>query len=73
VMEDPFTGSATGAMAAYCWRYGLLDSPRFVAEQGHWMNRPGQANVEVIGPRDAILAVKVGGAAITVIRGEMSL
>jgi trans-2,3-dihydro-3-hydroxyanthranilate isomerase len=71
VMEDPFTGSATGAMAAYLWRYGLLASPRFVAEQGHWMERPGQANVEVIGPRDDIQAVKVGGAAITVLRGEM--
>jgi trans-2,3-dihydro-3-hydroxyanthranilate isomerase len=73
VMEDPFTGSATGAMAAYLWRYGLLETPRFVAEQGHWMHRPGQANVEVIGPREAIEAVKVGGAAVTVLRGEMEL
>lgn len=73
VPEDPFTGSATGAMAAYLWRFGLLDSPRFVAEQGHWMHRPGQAQVEVIGPRDNIAAVKVGGAAVTVLRGELSV
>ena len=73
VAEDPFTGSATGAMAAYLWRYGLLDAPRFVAEQGHWLQRPGQAEVEVIGPREAIEAVKVGGAAVTVLRGEMEL
>ncbi len=73
VMEDPFTGSATGAMAAYLWRYGLLAAPCFVAEQGHWMNRPGQANVEVVGPRDAIEAVKVAGAAVTVLRGELEL
>ncbi len=73
VMEDPFTGSATGAMGAYLWRYGLLDAPRFVAEQGHWLGRPGQANVEVIGPRDAIETVKVGGAAVTVLRGELEL
>jgi trans-2,3-dihydro-3-hydroxyanthranilate isomerase len=71
--EDPFTGSATGGMAAYIWHYGLLDQPTFVAEQGHWMGRPGQATVEVIGPRHAIQSVKVGGPAITVLRGELIL
>jgi trans-2,3-dihydro-3-hydroxyanthranilate isomerase len=73
VPEDPFTGSATGGMAAYVWRYGLIDAPLFVAEQGHWMQRPGQARVEVVGPRDNIEAVKVGGAAVTVLRGELEL
>jgi trans-2,3-dihydro-3-hydroxyanthranilate isomerase len=70
-LEDPFTGSATGAMAAYLWRYGLIDQPRFVAEQGHWMQRPGRADVEIVGPRDAIETVKVGGSAVTVLRGEL--
>lgn len=71
--EDPFTGSATGGMGAYLWHYGLLDKPTFIAEQGHWMGRPGQATVEVIGPRQAIETVKVGGPAITVLRGELIL
>ncbi|MFN8494103.1 MAG: PhzF family phenazine biosynthesis protein [Caldilineaceae bacterium] len=71
--EDPFTGSATGGMAAYLWHYGLLEQPTFIAEQGHWMQRPGQANVEVIGPRTAIETVKVGGSAVTVLRGELVL
>ena len=71
--EDPFTGSATGGMGAYLWRYGLIDRPTFMAEQGHWMNRPGQATVEVIGPRDDIATVKVGGGAVTVVRGELIL
>ena len=71
VFEDPFTGSATGGMAAYLWHYGLIDTPTFVAEQGHWMHRPGQATVEVVGPREAIETVKVGGAAATVVRGEL--
>lgn len=71
--EDPFTGSATGGMGAYLWHYGLLDKATFVAEQGHWMGRPGQATVEVIGRRDAIETVKVGGPAITVLRGELIL
>jgi predicted PhzF superfamily epimerase YddE/YHI9 len=37
------------------------------------MQRPGQARVEVIGPRDDIQAVKVGGAAVTVLRGELEI
>jgi trans-2,3-dihydro-3-hydroxyanthranilate isomerase len=72
-IEDPFTGSATGGMAAYLWHYGLISEPRFIAEQGHWMERPGQGFVEVIGPPDQIETVKVGGAAVTVLRGEFLL
>jgi trans-2,3-dihydro-3-hydroxyanthranilate isomerase len=73
LMEDPFTGSATGGMAAYLWHYGLIEQPTFVAEQGHWLNRPGQATVEVIGARSDIETVKVGGPAVTIVRGELSL
>jgi hypothetical protein len=29
--------------------------------------------VEVVGPRDAIETVKVGGEAVTVVRGELDL
>jgi trans-2,3-dihydro-3-hydroxyanthranilate isomerase len=67
--EDPFTGSATGGMAAYLWRYRLIDKPIFVAEQGHWMGRPGVGKAEVIGDREAIASVRVGGTAVTIIRG----
>lgn len=71
VFEDPFTGSATGGMAAYLWHHGLLDRPEFVAEQGHWMGRPGKAFVEVTGPRDDIESVSVGGQAALVMKGEL--
>ncbi len=71
--EDPFTGSATGGMAAYLWHHGLIDNPVFRAEQGHWMSRPGVAYVEVVGPRDHIETVKVGGPAARVLRGELTL
>lgn len=73
VYEDPFTGSATGGMAAYLWRYGLIDKQEFNAEQGHWIGRPGLATVEVLGPPEDIQSVKVGGAAVTVLRGEFTL
>ncbi len=70
IIEDPFTGSSTGGMAAYLWKRGLISTPHFVAEQGHWLGRPGEATVEVIGPRDDIQTVRVGGPAVTLIRGE---
>jgi trans-2,3-dihydro-3-hydroxyanthranilate isomerase len=72
IFEDPFTGSATGGMAAYLWHYHLIEEPTFVAEQGHWLNRPGKAYVEVVGPRQAIETVKVSGGGVVVIRGELS-
>jgi predicted PhzF superfamily epimerase YddE/YHI9 len=49
----------------------LIESPRFVAEQGHWMKRPGQAVVEVLGPRQDIAGVRVGGHAVTVLTGTL--
>ena len=73
VFEDPFTGSATGGMGAYLWHYGLIDVPDFLASQGTWMQRPGQARVRVLGPRNDISAVQVGGEAVTVIAGTLHL
>jgi trans-2,3-dihydro-3-hydroxyanthranilate isomerase len=73
LLEDPFTGSATGGMGAYLWHHGLIGQPTFIAEQGHWMHRPGQASVEVVGPRDDIETVKVGGSAVAVLRGKLIL
>lgn len=71
--EDAFTGSATGCMAAYLWAEGLIRSPRLIAEQGHGMGRPGHAEVEVLGPRDAITGVLVGGQGRVLMRGELRL
>ena len=72
-LEDPFTGSATGCMGSYLWKYGLISEPSFIAEQGHWMGRPGWAEVEVVGARDAIETVRVAGRAVTIIRGDLSI
>ncbi|MCG8469693.1 MAG: PhzF family phenazine biosynthesis protein [Gemmatimonadetes bacterium] len=71
--EDPFTGSATGGMAAFLWRHRMIPGPRFTAEQGHWMGRPGAARVKVLGPPDAIEGVLVAGEAVTVVEGVLSL
>lgn len=71
--EDPFTGSATGCMASYLWARGMIDTPSFTAQQGHGMGRPGSAQVEVLGPRDAITGVKVTGQGALVMSGEVFL
>ncbi|MEM7438301.1 MAG: PhzF family phenazine biosynthesis protein [Pseudomonadota bacterium] len=71
--EDPFTGSATGCMAAFLWHHGLINSPKFTAEQGHWLGRPGQATVEVLGPHDAITGVLVSGHGRVLMRGSLDL
>lgn len=71
--EDPFTGSATGCMGAYLWHHGLIDRPRFVSEQGHWMGRPGRAEVEVLGPPEAIEGVRVGGSGVVLMEGRLTL
>lgn len=71
--EDPFTGSATGCMAAYLWEHGLIGGPKFTAEQGHWLGRPGRASVEVLGHPGAITGIRVGGQAKVVMRGTLTL
>ena len=45
----------------------------FIAEQGHWIHRPGHAIVEIVGPRDNIETVKVGGPAVMILTGQLQL
>ncbi|WP_170788175.1 PhzF family phenazine biosynthesis protein [Ruegeria lacuscaerulensis] len=71
--EDPFTGSATGAMAAYLWKYQLMDKDSFIAEQGHYMGRPGQATVTRVGPPEAMTGIKVAGRGHVLMRGQVDL
>lgn len=71
--EDPFTGSATGAMAAYLWKNGLMTKDSFTAEQGHDMGRPGQATVTRVGPVDAMTGIKVAGRGYVLMRGQVDL
>lgn len=70
--EDPFTGSATGCMAAYLFANGII--PRqFRAAQGHDIGRPGTSAVEVLGVPDAITGIRVGGSGVVVMRGEADI
>ena len=69
--EDPFTGSAAGCMGAYAVYYGLLNGPQLLAEQGHFVNRPGKGTLEIVGPPSKIEAVKLAGPAVRVLDGNI--
>ncbi len=71
--EDPYTGSAAGAMGAYIVRYGLLPGPTILAEQGHIIGRPGTGVLEIVGSPAGIESVKVGGEAVRVMEGQLLL
>ncbi len=59
VNEDPITGVAAGALAAYIKKFNLLSKKRFIIEQGFIMNKPGMIFVNIESK------VKVGGYAVT--------
>lgn len=69
-LEDAFTGSASGCMGAFLWNYRLMTKNKFIAEQGHWMGRPGRASIEAVGEFNDLQSVVVSGTAVTVIDGE---
>ena len=71
--EDPFTGSATGAAAAYLWSNGRMAADRYVAAQGDGLGRPGRALVERLGPADAMTGIAVSGDAYVLMSGRLNL
>lgn len=71
--EDPFTGSAAGAMGAFIIHYGLSKGPYLQAEQGHFVGRPGRGVLE-IGQKDGnITSVRLAGKAVKVMEGQVYL
>ena len=70
VGEDPVTGTAAGACAAYVRREGALDNTidQVVVEQGHFLDRPGTVRVDTDG-----VTAWVGGRAVTAMDGSMTV
>lgn len=72
--EDPATGSAAGCGAAWMVKYGVAKPGQKVAiEQGVECRRPSRLIVSADRDGDRITDVRVGGTAIAVIRGELTL
>jgi len=66
--EDPFTGSACGAMAALAARNRVVDKDVVVVEQGEAVGRIGHAEVDLSDVGNKVL---VGGTAVLVLSGTI--
>lgn len=74
ISEDPATGGAAAALAGYLTRAGTPDGvARWTITQGVEMGRPSTIFLEANFSDGAINAVRVGGAAVLVCRGELTL
>jgi trans-2,3-dihydro-3-hydroxyanthranilate isomerase len=72
--EDPATGSAAGPCIAWAVRNGVIASGvQALLEQGVEMKRRSQIYVSADKQGDEIVNVRVGGHAVTVMRGEVLL
>lgn len=76
IAEDPATGSAAGPLGAYWLVNGLLDPGSdgcipLTVVQGVEMGRPSTIHVEVDGRGRDVAAVRVAGACVPVLRGEI--
>ena len=75
VVEDPATGSATGALGAYLVKNGVVDvgpTTEIICEQGYEVDRPSRLIVQVHSDDDEIQSIQVGGQAVVVIEGVLS-
>jgi len=75
ILEDPATGSASGALGAYLVQNGVVEvlpSTDIIAEQGYEIDRPSRIFVQVESDDDVIQTVKVGGQCVTVVEGTLT-
>jgi len=75
IIEDPATGSASGALGAYLVQNGVVEvgpMTEIIAEQGYEIERPSRILIQVESEDDAIQEVKVGGQAVMVVEGTLT-
>jgi trans-2,3-dihydro-3-hydroxyanthranilate isomerase len=76
ILEDPATGSASGALGAYLVQNGVVEvalTTEIMAEQGYEVDRPSRIIIQVESDDDMIQEVKVGGEVVMVIEGTITL
>ena len=75
ILEDPATGSASGALGAYLVQNGVVDvapTTEIIVEQGYEIERPSQILVRVESDDDIIQTVKVGGQCVMMVEGTLT-
>ena len=71
--EEAATGTSNGALIYYLYRHGLVELDKvYTVVQGEKMGRPSMISAQVI-LKDGQPFVKVGGPAVTLVRGEIEL
>ena len=71
--EEAATGTSNGALVYYLYRHGLVELDKvYTVVQGEKMGRPSMISAQVI-LKDGQPFVKVGGPAVTLVRGEIEL
>jgi trans-2,3-dihydro-3-hydroxyanthranilate isomerase len=74
VTEDPATGSAAGPLALHLARHGRIGfGDEIEISQGVEVGRPSTLFARVEGSAGDVQRVEVGGSAVTVARGELSV
>jgi trans-2,3-dihydro-3-hydroxyanthranilate isomerase len=71
--EDPATGSAAGACAAYLTASGELPAPTFIVEQGVEIHHASRLEVSVEAEDGKAKVIRVGGQSVPIIHGQLRL
>lgn len=74
INEDPVCGTGNGCAAAYIAAHDLIaidGEANLIGEAGIEVSRPGYVNISVSKSEGKVSKVKVGGAALTILEGEM--
>jgi trans-2,3-dihydro-3-hydroxyanthranilate isomerase len=72
-MEDPATGSAAGACAAYLTANDKLPAPTFIVEQGVEIHHASRIEVSVETEDGKAKVIRVGGQSVPIIHGQLRL
>lgn len=76
IAEDPATGSASGPLGCYLLRHGVVSPEQaraLISHQGVKMGRPSRIHISIDGEPQSIRRVRVGGEAVLVGRGALTL
>jgi len=77
INEDPVTGAANGPLGVYLHENGIVRGENgiltFKAEQGDVIGRKGRIQIELEVADSKPIGVRIGGTAVTVFRGEMTV
>jgi trans-2,3-dihydro-3-hydroxyanthranilate isomerase len=74
IPEDPATGAAAGPFAVHLARHGRIRfGEEVVIDQGAEIGRPSTLHARALGSAERLESVEVGGSAVIIARGELTL